>query len=155
MFAVIFLFTSFVPQIIYNIFELVLNKLYLPLYFRGFIGNVFKTKVNVLFVVSYISTISLQVIVLVFQQKCGGDFVIPQRCRKGYYKYTTNIRNVPKVYNEFYTCNQCSICLCPFVESMEIFRRSVESRNVFRIFKERVIDKQVYNGNAVWTLLSL
>ena len=158
-FIITFLLTSFMPQIIYNAvyfketqnsipnkntFGLVLNKLYLPLYFKGFIGNVFKTKVNFTFVVLYICIICLQIIVLVFQQKYGGDFVIPQRCRKGYYKYTTNIRKVAKRYNEFYTCNQCSICLCPFVENMEVFKRGIESRNLFRIFKERVIDKQVY-----------
>lgn len=160
MFIITFLFTSFMPQIIYNavyfkektnlipnknIFGLILNKLYLPIYFKGFIGNVFKTKVNYMFVVLYLSIIFLQVIILVFQQKYGGDFVIPKRCRKGYYKYTANIRKVAKRYNsEFYTCNQCSICLCPFVENMQVFKRSVESKNLFRIIKERIIDKQVY-----------
>ena len=72
LFITLLLYSSFIPQIVYNVFHfqetpnaipkknilgLMLNKMYLPLYLKGYSGNVFKTKVNNTFVWSYVAAL--------------------------------------------------------------------------------------------------
>ena len=162
LFIIILLYSSFIPQIVYNAFHfretpnaipkknilgLMLNKMYLPLYFKGYSGNVFKTKVNNMFVWSYVAVLALQIVVLLLQNKYGGDVVVPYKCRKGYYKYTKNVRDVIRTYAEFHSNNQCAICLGTFVSDIDEVKQRMMNKKMnclFTIIKERFVDKQKY-----------
>ena len=159
LFITLLLYSSFIPQIVYNVLHfqeipnaipkknilgLMLNKMYLPLYLKGYSGNVFKTKVNNTFVWSYVAALVTQIAVLLLQNKYGGYVIVPYQCRKGYYKYTQNVRDVNKRYAEFCANNQCAICLGTFVSDIERLRQRMTNANLLTIIKDRVIDKQCY-----------
>lgn len=159
LFIIILLYSSFIPQIVYNVLHvketpnaipkknilgLTLNKLYLPLYFKGYSHNVFKTKVNNMFVWSYLAVLLLQVVVLLLQNKYGGDVVVPFKCRKGYYKYTKNVRDVVRAYKGFNASNQCVICLGTFVNEVDGVGTERMKLKLVDVIKKRMFHKQKY-----------
>ena len=134
-YLLIFIFTTFLPQIFYNlklkdkinkipkkfIFSLLLNRLFLPIYIRGYSNNIFLSKTNYKFCFLLISSNLIQLVILFMQEKLGGNFFIPKRFKGHYFRYKRNILEIYKKYPEF-IYYQCSICLAPFVNEPENFK---------------------------------
>ena len=123
----IFFYTTFIPQIIYNVsfkekpnsipidfqISLLLNRLYVPLYLKGKKDNIFNSKTNFFFCFSLIFINGYQMFLLFMQGKISGDYIIPKNCKKNNYKYKKNLWNLMNKNLEFYNY-QCSVCLNPF-----------------------------------------
>ena len=156
-FIIILLSTTFVSQILYNIrlkdkqnsipiksiVSITLNRLFIPLYMKGFRNNVFMAKTNYLFCFALVLSHIIQIIIITLQSKFGGDFLIPKRFKANYYHYKRNVRSIAKKHFDFYN-NQCAICLCPFVENIEVLKNSINTRNIFKLIRDRLFYKQVY-----------
>jgi hypothetical protein len=82
--------------------------------------------------------------VLLLQNKYGGDVVVPFKCRKGYYKYTKNVRDVVRAYKGFNASNQCVICLGTFVNEVDGVRTERTKMKFVDVIKERMFHKQKY-----------
>ena len=129
-FILIFLYSTFIPQIIHNIsfnektnsipkkfqLSLFINRLFIPLYLKGFKNNSFNSKTNYFFCSSILVFHGYQFLILYFQERISGDCIIPKKLRKNYYEYKRNvlklIKNNPD-FNKF----QCSICLNPLISN--------------------------------------
>lgn len=156
-FIIILVSTTFVSQILYNIrlkdkqnsiplksiISLTLSRLFIPLYMKGFKNNVFMASTNYFFCFALVVSHIVQIIILSLQSKYGGDFLIPKRCQSNYYHYKTNVRSIARKHFDFYK-NQCAICLCPFVDNIEVLRNSINTRNIFKLIRDRLFYKQVY-----------
>jgi hypothetical protein len=154
-FVLLFLFTTFLPQIIYNlklkdkiniipkkfIFSLLLNRLFLPLYIRGYSDNIFLSNTNYKFCFLLIICNIIQLIILFTQEKMGGNFFLPKRCKGHYFRYKRNILEVYKKYPEFINY-QCSICLSPFVNDPENFK--IKYNSCINRIKIICFEKQQY-----------
>lgn len=154
----IFLFyLSFLPQIIYNInqkektnfldykifLSLFINRTFIPLYMKGVKNNMFLAKTDYGFCAILLFCQVAQILIIAYQNRFGGDSIWPKRLRKGYFSYKVNLRVLSK-YDKDFSKNQCAICLSPFVDNVELFKSSLNNRNIFWMIKERFWDKQIY-----------
>ena len=154
-FIIIFLYSTFFPQIKYNIsfnektnsipknfqISLLINRLFIPLYLKGFKNNIFNSKINYHFCTSLLIFHGYQLLILYFQERNSGDCIIPKKYRKNYYEYKRNIINLIKNNPDFYKF-QCSICLNPFT-SIEFINLYLNS-NLCCLFKKYFFDKKIY-----------
>ena len=154
-FILIFLYTTFIPQIIYNLsfkekpnsiplyfqISLLLNRLFIPLYLKGVKNNIFNTKINYLFCISLILINGYQMFILYIQEKMNGDIILLKKCKKKNYKYKKNIRNLLKKNPDFYKY-ECSICLNPFF-SIEIIN-STQSNKYYYCIKKLFFEKPIF-----------
>ncbi len=126
----------FIPQIIYNvninilknhlpfnfIIIVLLNKLFLPLYFRLYNNNILLSQPKYFLVLNVFIVLFLELLILFLQQYFGNKFFIPKKFRKGYYNYYKTLKeieeiftnnkdkNINKTIEEIENLN-CSICL--------------------------------------------
>ena len=126
----------FIPQIIYNvninilknhlpfnfIIMVLLNKLFLPLYFRLYNNNILLSQPKYFLVLNVFIALFLELLILFLQQYFGNKFFIPKKFRKGYYNYYKTLKeieeiftnnkdkNINKTIEEIENLN-CSICL--------------------------------------------
>lgn len=149
--------STFLSQIIYNIslrdkqngipmkciISFTINRLVIPLYIKGVKNNSFQSKTNYTFCVFLVLFHLIQITILHLQKKYGGKFLIPNRFKTNYFPYMQNVRSIAKHHLDFYN-NQCAICLCPFVENIEILKNSLQTKNILKIIRDRLFYKQVY-----------
>ena len=153
-FIMVFLYTTFIPQIIYNLsfkerpnsipiyfqISLLLNRLFIPLYLKGVKNNIFNTKMNYFFCISLILINVFQMFILYIQEKMNGDYILLKNCKKNNYKYKKNIRNILKINPDFYKY-ECSICLNPFtsIENIDFNQSNKYYLCIKKLFFEKPI----------------
>ena len=154
-FILIFLYTTFIPQIIYNIsfkekpnsiplyfqISLLLNRLFIPLYLKGVKNNIFNANINYFFCISLILINGFQMLILYIQQKMNGDIILLKKCKKKNYKYKKNIKNILKKNPDFYKY-ECSICLNPFTSIENI--NSIQSNKYYLCIKKLFFEKPIF-----------
>ena len=126
----------FIPQIIYNvnvkilknhlpfnfIVIVLINKLFLPLYFRFYNNNFLLSQPKYMLIFNIFFIIFLELLILFLQQFFGNKFFIPKKLRKGYYNYYKTLKEIEEIFSNHKDKNMnktaeeienmnCSICL--------------------------------------------
>ena len=154
-FIIIFLYTTFFPQIKYNIsfnektnsipkkfqISLLINRIFISIYLKGYKNNIFNSKINFHFCTSLLIFHGYQLLILYFQERNSGDCIIPKKYRKNYYEYKKNIIYLIQKNPDFYKF-QCSICLNPFT-SIEFINLYLKS-DLCSFLKKYFFDKKIY-----------
>ena len=142
----LFVISIFIPQIFYNIkvklshnrlpkriiLLSIFDRLFIPLYFKGYKRNFINIKPNLKFCYFSIITILFEILILYLQQKIGNKFFIPKKYRKGYYNYYKKISEIENIFNnDNEKSNQeiliCSICLFPIKKNISDNNLEIES----------------------------
>lgn len=155
---------TFIPQIYHNanvsisknqiptnvITMFTINKMFIPLYIRLWPYNIIESKPNYVFSFWGIGTIVFEIFVLFLQAKYGGLFIVPRRCRKGYYNYYKSIDEIIKADIDFYK-STCAICLALLSSNDEVKQKNDSFNNESRPSNANSIT----NPNSINTTLSL
>ena len=162
----------FIPQIIYNvninilknhlpfnfIIIVLLNKLFLPLYFRLYNNNILLSQPKYFLVLNVFIVLFLELLILFLQQYFGNKFFIPKKFRKGYYNYYKTLKeieeifinhkdkNINKTIEEIENLN-CSICLSLLrLEPNSIFNSSSINDNNLEEEKKKNNELELQNN---------
>ena len=163
----------FIPQIIYNvninilknhlpfnfIIMVLLNKLFLPLYFRLYNNNILLSQPKYFLVLNVFIALFLELLILFLQQYFGNKFFIPKKFRKGYYNYYKTLKeieeiftnnkdkNINKTIEEIENLN-CSICLSLLrLEPNSIFNSSSINDNNLEEENKKNNELELQNNN--------
>ena len=163
----------FIPQIIYNvninilknhlpfnfIIIVLLNKLFLPLYFRLYNNNILLSQPKYFLVFNVFIVLFLELLILFLQQYFGNKFFIPKKFRKGYYNYYKTLKeieeiftnnkdkNINKTIEEIENLN-CSICLSLLrLEPNSIFNSSSINDNNLEEENKKNNELELQNNN--------
>ena len=153
-FLYFYIIIIFIPQIHYNIDVKIMNnsipkqliinsiiqRLFIPFYFKGFKINFLYGKPNYIFCYLSILSIIIEVSILYLQKIFGNRFFIPKKLRKDYYNYYKSVRGVEEILYQQYNFQKneipfCSICLSPF-ENKNINTGNSNLINENSMFKE-------------------